>query len=421
MSIQTTNTNTNTITKLNNKSNKKNNNNTKNINKIIIETATAATAIEVKEVKEVKDIKEVITKQIKNKTHKNNKNIINDIITNDIITNDIITDDNELIELQNTNTSIILMQQHPEQLLYKPDGLPTLNINSNTDTTNTTNTTNITNSIDIDIVLNTHQKTFGTNKQQLITYHIVCKVLEHYNKSLIEYNNTLTTIQHIIIPNELLENMLNTISPDIIKNYNKNIKPSNKKTISETDRCEGRKLDNTQCSRSKYIKGEGANIYCKSHKNKLSNGSINSMRIETPQQQSQSQSQSQSQTQTQSQSQSQSQSQTQKQTKTQTQTQTQHPQQSQTQHPQQSILSKSRRGRKRKVVFDPRRNDNEYITVWEDLIDGHKVLIDNKNNIYTFDIINPVYLGKKTLDFKIDETKLNTNTTQLPILTPIIA
>ena len=412
MSIQTTNTNTNTNTKLNNKSTKKNNNkNTKNTNKIIIETATAATAIE------VKDIKEVITKQSKSKTHKNNKNIINDIITNDII-----TDDNELIELQNTNTSIILTQQHPEQLLYKPDdnlSLPTLNINSNTDTTNTTNTTNITNSIDIDIVLNTHQKTFGTNKQQLITYHIVCKVLEHYNKSLIDYNNTLTTIQPIIIPNELLENMLNTISPDIIKNYNKNIKPSNKKTISETDRCEGRKLDNTQCSRSKYIKGEGANIYCKSHKNKLSNGSINSMRIETPQQQLQSQSQSQTQSQTQTQSQSQSQSQTQTQTKTQT--QTQHPQQSQTQHPQQSILSKSRRGRKRKVVFDPRRNDNEYITVWEDLIDGHKVLIDNKNNIYTFDIINPVYLGKKTLDFKIDETKLNTNTTQLPILTPIIA
>ena len=418
MSIQTTNTNTNTITKLNNKSNKKNNNNTKNINKIIIETATAATAIEVKEVKEVKDIKEVITKQIKNKTHKNNKNIINDIITNDIITNDIITDDNELIELQNTNTSIILMQQHPEQLLYKPDdnlSLPTLNINSNTDTTNTTNTTNITNSIDIDIVLNTHQKTFGINKQQLITYHIVCKVLEHYNKSLIEYNNTLTTIQHIIIPNELLENMLNTISPDIIKNYNKNIKPSNKKTISETDRCEGRKLDNTQCSRSKYIKGEGAHIYCKSHKNKLSNGSINSMRIDIPQQQLQLQLQSQTRTQTQSQSQSQ--------TRTQTQTQTQPPQQSQKQQSQtqQSILSKSRRGRKRKVVFDPRRNDNEYITVWEDLIDGHKVLIDNKNNIYTFDIINPVYLGKKTLDFKIDETKLNTNTTQLPILTPIIA
>ena len=323
------------------------------------------------------------------KTRKNNKNITLNNIENEFVINI------EPIELQ--NTSIIKQEQeHTPESVQSPDyhQQPIINAMSTISLTQNNIIPVLNNDLQdilivpnpvirpmpsIDTVLNMHQTTFGTNKQQLITYHIACKVLEHYNNCIIEYNNTHNThntVYPIKIPSNLLETMQHTLIPNIIKDYSKNIKTSKKQIIPDSDRCEGHKIDNSQCSRKKYIKGEGVHKYCKSHKSKLSNENTDN------------------------------------QLQTQTQTQLQSAL---------SIKSKSKRGRKRKVLFDPRRNDNEYITVWEDLIDGHKVLIDNKNNIYTFDIINPVYLGKKTLDFKIDETKINTNsnTTQLPILTPI--
>ena len=326
------------------------------------------------------------------KTRKNNKNITLNNIENEFVINI------EPIELQ--NTSIIKQEQeHTSESDQSSDyhQQPIINAMSTISLTQNNIIPVLNNDLQdilivpnpvvrpmpsIDTVLNMHQTTFGTNKQQLITYHIACKVLEHYNNCIIEYNNTHNThnthntVYPIKIPSNLLETMQHTLIPNIIKDYNKNIKTSKKQIIPDSDRCEGHTIDNSQCSRRKYIKGEGVHKYCKSHKSKLSN--------ENTDNQLQAQTQSQSAL---------------------------------------SIKSKSKRGRKRKVLFDPRRNDNEYITVWEDLIDGHKVLIDNKNNIYTFDIINPVYLGKKTLDFKIDATTINTNTntntTQLPILTPI--
>jgi hypothetical protein len=58
------------------------------------------------------------------------------------------------------------------------------------------------------------------------------------------------------------------------------------------------------------------------------------------------------------------------------------------------------------VQFDPRQYDNEYVTLWEDLIDGEKILIDNNNNIYTFDLESPILIGKKDVNSNLDIIKL---------------
>ena len=65
----------------------------------------------------------------------------------------------------------------------------------------------------------------------------------------------------------------------------------------------------------------------------------------------------------------------------------------------------SKRGRKSKIQFDPRQYDNEYLTLWEDIVEGEKVLVDNANNIYTFNLERPVYIGKKDITKKLDIRK----------------
>ena len=65
-------------------------------------------------------------------------------------------------------------------------------------------------------------------------------------------------------------------------------------------------------------------------------------------------------------------------------------------------IKTSKRGRKSKIQFDPRQYDNEYITLWEDIVEGEKVLVDNTGNIYTFDIEKPIYIGKKDVTKKLN-------------------
>ena len=156
----------------------------------------------------------------------------------------------------------------------------------------------------------------------------------------------LCTVHKIEIPIVILENLVTNIIPDIIRKYNGNIKQRYKKIIPPESICLGRKIDKKQCSRKKH----NGNDFCKSHLRKLSNG-----RIDQPMQ----------------------------------------------------IINKSKRGRKRKVQFDPRQYDNEYVTLWEDLIEGHKVLVDKNNNIYSYHLSKPVFLGKKDINFKLDLEKLN--------------
>jgi hypothetical protein len=165
-------------------------------------------------------------------------------------------------------------------------------------------------------------------------------------KSVDAIYNELKSKYNFTIPDELVIKTVNNIIPDMIKEYTSNMKKRSKKIISIEMICMGRKLDNKQCSRKKH----NGTDFCKSHLRKLSNGRIDQPLIPT---------------------------------------------------------NKNKRGRKRKVQFDPRQYDNEYITLWEDIIDGYKVLVDNNNNVYTFNLNNPMFLGKKNINLKLDIDKIN--------------
>lgn len=147
------------------------------------------------------------------------------------------------------------------------------------------------------------------------------------------------------MPLELYNKIIKDIIPELIGEYTANLKKRCKKVIPADMLCIGRKIDNKQCSRKR---ADGSD-YCKSHLKKLSNG-----RMDQPI----------------------------------------------------PVINKNKRGRKPKVQFDPRRYDNEYITLWEDIIEGEKVLIDTENNIYTFDTAAPVLIGKKDVNSTVDLKKL---------------
>ena len=202
----------------------------------------------------------------------------------------------------------------------------------NIDNINTTPNIN-----NIDTILNDNLLSFE-NKNQRAMFFVA-------HKSLRIIDELLRSKYNITIPHECLVQAITTIIPNIIKEYNCNIKKRYKKTIPREIICLGRKLDNNQCSRKKHDNTD----LCKSHLRKLSNG-----RIDQPS----------------------------------------------------KVIVKSKRGRKRKVQFDPRQYDNEYITLWEDIIEGYKVLVDNNNNIYSFDIAKPVFLGKKDINFKLSAKHL---------------
>ena len=69
------------------------------------------------------------------------------------------------------------------------------------------------------------------------------------------------------------------------------------------------------------------------------------------------------------------------------------------------IKEKKRRGRRRKYEISPNFYDDDYITVWPEIVEGRKLLVDNNDNVYTFDTENPLHLGVKTLECKIQKSK----------------
>ena len=158
--------------------------------------------------------------------------------------------------------------------------------------------------------------------------------------------STLKSKCNFTVPKEIVDEHIMTHIPTIIKEYTSNLKKRCKKVINTEYICLGRKLDNKQCTRKKHNGTE----FCKSHLIKLSNGRIDEP---TP------------------------------------------------------TVVHNKRGRKRKVEFDPRQYDNAYITLWEDIINGEKVLLDSNNNIYTYDLKAPKFIGKKTINTKIDLLLLN--------------
>ena len=199
----------------------------------------------------------------------------------------------------------------------------------------------------IDTILNNCLINFE-NKQQSSMFFITYKCIDAIYKDLANKYN-------IIIPTEIIENTINLLIPNMIKEYTGNMKKRSKKIMNDDMVCIGRKLDNKQCSRKKH----NGTDFCKSHLRKLSNGRMDQP-INTP-------------------------------------------------------INRNKRGRKRKVQFDPRQYDDEYITLWEDIIDGYKVLVDNNNNVYTFNLDNPVFLGKKDINLKLDLDKINKSTPDIKI------
>ena len=228
------------------------------------------------------------------------------------------------------------------------------------------------------------------NKQQMSMFFIAYKSIDALSKELFESAN-------YTIPDEIIKNVLLGTVPSLIKEYNSNLRKRcrNIGNLSEMDDtfCLGRKINGTQCTRKKY----NNNDFCKNHIKKLSNG-----RVDIPLDKSTRAEQVPIIVQNQ---------------KEQSQLTLDHNSKlvKETDNLNkidiaESKLSKpiktSKRGRKSKIQFDPRQYDNEYITLWEDIVEGEKVLIDNSNNIYTFDLEHPVYIGKKDDTIKLNIKKI---------------
>ena len=253
------------------------------------------------------------------------------------------------------------------------------------------------------------------NKQQMSMFFIAYKSIDALSKELFESAN-------YTIPDEIIKNVLLGTVPSLIKEYNSNLRKRcrNIRNLSEMDDtiCLGRKIDGTQCTRKKY----NNNDFCKNHIKKLYNGRVDiplegSSRVEhepiivqnqkdnanitpdhAPDHNLELVKESAEESTTQSNS-----------LKSNSLKSNGLRSNSLKKDTTELGLSKplkvSKRGRKSKIQFDPRQYDNEYITLWEDIVEGEKVLIDNANNIYTFDLEHPVYIGKKDVTVKLDVRK----------------
>ena len=154
-------------------------------------------------------------------------------------------------------------------------------------------------------------------------------------------NNNSSQIKNPIHKKEI-DKIVDSILPFINRKYNITPKKRNRKHIPTSDMCMGRKIDGLQCTRRRLPNSE----YCKSHCRKLPNG-----RIDEP-------------------------------------------------NPLPKV--KAKRGRKRKVEFDPRQNDDEYVTLWEKILEGEKYLVDIKGHVFTYQNEKLTYIGNKTLEGKIN-------------------
>jgi hypothetical protein len=244
------------------------------------------------------------------------------------------------------------------------------------------------------------------NKQQMSMFFIAYKSIDALYKELSESVN-------YTIPDEIIKRVVLETVPSLIKEYNNNLRKRcrSKNNLDGMDDsiCLGRKIDGTQCTRKKY----NNNDFCKNHIKKLCNGRVDipleeSIReeqvpliVQNPKEKEKEKANAnanltldhnselvkESVENSVEESKRQSDSSNKIDTK-------------------ESKLSKplktSKRGRKSKIQFDPRQYDNEYITLWEDIVEGEKVLIDNANNIYTFDLEHPVYIGKKDITVKLN-------------------
>jgi hypothetical protein len=248
------------------------------------------------------------------------------------------------------------------------------------------------------------------NKQQMSMFFIAYKSIDALSKELSETAN-------YNIPDEIIKRVLLENIPSLIKEYTSNLRKRCRSTgnLSGMDDtiCLGRKIDGTQCTRKKY----NNNDFCKNHIKKLSNG-----RVDIPLEESSRAEHVPILVQKQNQNQKENANLTPDHTldhnlesvkesvaDSTTKSDIVKSDSLNKKDTKELILPKplkvSKRGRKSKIQFDPRQYDNEYVTLWEDIVEGEKVLIDNANNIYTFDLEHPVYIGKKDVTVKLDVRK----------------
>ena len=69
------------------------------------------------------------------------------------------------------------------------------------------------------------------------------------------------------------------------------------------------------------------------------------------------------------------------------------------------LSNTKKRGRKRKTFIHKNYYNPNYVALWKEICNGEQVLIDCMNNVFTYDLENPKYIGKYQLDGKIDITK----------------
>lgn len=142
-----------------------------------------------------------------------------------------------------------------------------------------------------------------------------------------------------------IDKLIDKIYPEIEKDFS-TIKKKKKSNIKEGEMCMSRKIDGERCTRRKI----GLSDYCKCHTNKRPNGRYDEEMVPKV---------------------------------------------------------KGKRGRRRKYELDERLFDKNYLTVWEEFIDGDRYLIDNKCRVFTYDFKSPTFLGIKTLEGTIEKKKKN--------------
>lgn len=61
------------------------------------------------------------------------------------------------------------------------------------------------------------------------------------------------------------------------------------------------------------------------------------------------------------------------------------------------VVIKKKRGRKPNIIPDIKMEDNSYLPVTKVIVNGDVYLMDFYNNIYTYNLVNPKFIGIKTI------------------------
>lgn len=248
------------------------------------------------------------------------------------------------------------------------------------------------------------------NKQQMSMFFVAYKSINALYKELSDTVN-------YTIPDELVKRVVLETIPSIIKEYNSNLRKRCR--INNTDGvngpngiddtiCLGRKIDGKQCTRKKYNNSD----FCKNHIKKLSNGRVD-VPITEPDVEPTDEPIEESNLEPELNNNEQISVSLEKEKDLELAVRHDIPKVEQKTTKKETVdktdvapLKVSKRGRKSKIQFDPRQYDNEYITLWEDIVEGEKVLVDNGGNVYTFNLENPVYIGKKDVTKKLNVRKI---------------